>query len=154
MEHDRPLPAVHRAELGEAHREVAVGVAVAAVDENVERAVHRLDPVLDALVDLHPGEHVLGVIVEMPRVCPARSGHVRRYDELKPKPLMEPAAVILHQLADHPAVGKVDRQPLTQLAREGVEPQLGPSLRWSLNSASSSRCRWSSSACFDSQAVP
>ena len=44
----RQLVAVHRAVLGEPHRQVAVAARALLVDQDVHRAVHRLQVVVDA----------------------------------------------------------------------------------------------------------
>ena len=61
----RLLVAVERGELGEAQRQVAIGVhAHLVVQRHVAGAVHRLQPERDALID-HGREHHVGVVVEM-----------------------------------------------------------------------------------------
>ena len=63
------LVAVHRAELEEPQRQLAVGAQPAPVDEDVERAVHRLEVVLRPLavlvVERHRRVHAVGVPVEV-----------------------------------------------------------------------------------------
>ena len=52
VQHARPLVAVHRAQLAEPHGQVAVAVLPVRVDQDVERAVHRLELVF-GVVQLH-----------------------------------------------------------------------------------------------------
>jgi hypothetical protein len=67
--HDaRLLVAVHRPELEQPQRQLAVRTHAAAVDEDVERAVHRLEVVLGAAVELHGREHAVGEPVEVARL--------------------------------------------------------------------------------------
>ena len=82
--HDaRLLVAVHRAELEEPQRQVAVGPLPALVDQDVERAVHRLEVVVRAPVELHRREHAVGVPVEVARrLEQVRLGDVGRVHEL------------------------------------------------------------------------
>ena len=52
VQHARALVAVDRAQLAQAHRQVAVAVLLVRVDQDVERAVHRLELVF-GVVQLH-----------------------------------------------------------------------------------------------------
>jgi hypothetical protein len=52
------LPAIHGAELGEAHGQVAVAVRLAVEDLDVVRAVHRLQH--EAVEQLVVGHHAVG----------------------------------------------------------------------------------------------
>ena len=61
----RALVAVHVAELGVAHGQVAIALRRVFVDENVTRAVHRLQAVL-GVVELHRRIHVVRVVELVP----------------------------------------------------------------------------------------
>ena len=54
------LVAIHGTELEKSQRQVAVRAQLTLVDEDVERAVHRLQVVPGALVELHRREHPVG----------------------------------------------------------------------------------------------
>ncbi len=56
------------------HRKIPVGTNVFFVDHDVERAVHRLDVVIE-LVNLHRRIHSLFVKIQMPRCFPASCAH-------------------------------------------------------------------------------
>ena len=96
-------------------------------DEDVTRAVHGLDLVLDVVVHDHARVHVLGVVVEVPRRAPeVRLHQMRGEDELEPVLLVHGPAAVLDQLAQHPALRVPHRQPRTDRAREAEQVELGP----------------------------
>ena len=98
VHHARLLVAVHRAELEEAQRQLAVGALVGSEDQDVERAVHRLEVVLLAAVQLHGREHPLGEPVEVAGGLEQLGlGDVRGVDELVAGGLVALARVVLHQ---------------------------------------------------------
>ena len=77
------LVAVDGAELEQAHGQLAVGPLSALEDQDVERAVHRLQVVLLTAVELHGREHPLGEPVEVARGLEQLGlGDVRGVDEL------------------------------------------------------------------------
>ena len=83
VHHARLLVAVDGAELEHAQRELAVRAHPALVDQDVERAVHRLEVVLGAAVELHRREHAVGEPVEVARrLEQVRLRDVRRVHEL------------------------------------------------------------------------
>ena len=61
------LVAVDRAELEEAQRQFAVAALARLEDQHVERAVHRLQVVALALVELHRRVHAVGEPLQVPR---------------------------------------------------------------------------------------
>ena len=129
VHHARLLVAVDGAELEEPHRQLAVGALAALVDEDVERAVHRLEVVLLAAVELHGREHALGEPVEVARRLEERAlGDVRRVDELVARLHVALPRVVLHEPADGPALGVEDGQARADLLGEGEEVELGAEL--------------------------
>ena len=80
VKHAGLLEPVDRAELRDPDRQLAVRAFLPLVDEDVERAVHRLEHVL-LLVDLQE-VHVLAVEVSVPRLLPEVDlGDMRRVDD-------------------------------------------------------------------------
>ena len=77
------LVPVDRAELEEPQRQLAVGAAARVEDQVVHRAVHRLEVVVRALVELHGREHAVGVPVQVAGGLEQLAlGDVRGVDEL------------------------------------------------------------------------
>ena len=122
------LEAVHRPELEQPQRQVAVRAAAGPVDEVVHRAVHRLEAVLRPF-EVDGREHALGEVRQVARgVEQPVLGDVRGADVVEPLLDVPPADVVLHLPLDDAALGVVDRQPRAQLVGEGVEVQLGAEL--------------------------
>ena len=125
LNHAGLLIAVDGAKLTESHREVAIGPALALVDEDMEGAVHRLDPVLRIVTVLHPRVHALGEVVQMPRGPPQlRLGEMGCEDEVEPKALMHRPAVILDDLPQLSTLGVPDGESGAKLWWEAEEIQL------------------------------
>ena len=83
VHHARLLVAVHRAELEQPQRQLAVRPLPRPVDEHVHRAVHRLGVVLLPLVELHGRVHAVGVPLEVAAdLEQVDLGDVGREDEL------------------------------------------------------------------------
>ena len=98
LEHTGLLVAIDGAELEEAHGQLAVGALAAPVHEDVERAVHGLEVVLRAPVELHGGVHAVGEPVQVTRLLEERAlGDVRRVDELVARLDMALPRVVLHE---------------------------------------------------------
>ena len=82
-------------------------------------------------------------------------GQVRGPHELVAGFLVLGLGEVLHELADHAPLGVEHRQTPADLGREVEQVELRPEAAViALFSASSRRCRWSSSAALDSHAVP
>ncbi len=127
MQHARLLVPVHGAELEQTQGQLAVAARPAAIDEDVEGAVHRLEVVLGAPVQLHGWEHPVGEPVQVARCLEeVLLGDVRRVDELVACLLVTLARVVLEQLAHQPTLGVEHSQPRPDLLREGEEIELGP----------------------------
>ena len=125
MQCSRALVAVHGAELEHAQRQLAVRTLALAEDQAVHRAVHGLG-VVDAVVHLHRRVHALGVEVEVPGGLEQPGvGQVRRIHELIAAGLVAVAAVVLHDLAHHRALGMPHGQPAAQLSGEAQQVELG-----------------------------
>ena len=101
----RALIPVHVAEFGVALRQVAVGFWRIFIDEDVARAVHRLEAVL-RVVERHGRVHVLVVIAFMTADFPKFAAHdVGRVDELIAAADALVAHPVFHDLADEAAPG-------------------------------------------------
>ena len=137
----RELVPVHGPHLGDANRQLAVAVQLAFVDENVARAVHRLDDVLLPL-DVHD-EHVVAVVGEMPRCLPqVRFRDVRREDEL----VAALAVLVASGTAPSPRArwhpsGCQNTSPPPASSLTSNRSSALPSRRWSRFSASAKRVR-------------
>ena len=123
-----PFVAVDRAELEQAHRELAIAALPCREDQAVHRAVHRLH-VVRAVVHLHRRVHAVLVEAEMPRLLEQVAvRQVRREHELVAALVVALAAVVLHQLAHDGALRMPHRQPPTQFVREAEQVELGGEL--------------------------
>ena len=126
VHHPGQLVAVDGPELEEPQRQLAVGALPALEHQDVERAVHRLEVVLVASVQLHRGEHPLGEPVEMARRLEQPGfGDVWGVDELVPGRLVALPRVVLDQSPDGASLRVEDGQPGPDLIGEGEEIQLG-----------------------------
>ena len=111
VQHARPLVAVHRAQFAQPHRQVAVAALPVRIDQDVERAVHRLELVLGVL-ELHAREHVLRVEAGVPRGLPeVESRHVRRVDQRVAALQVLVAHPVFELFADDAALGMEEDQP-------------------------------------------
>ena len=128
--HDaRLLVAVHGAELEEPQRELAVAARPTPEDQDVERAVHRLEVVLGAAVELHRRVHAVGEPVEVPAdLEQMRLRDVRRVHELVPRGHVALARVLLHEHADGAALRVEHREPRADLVGEREEVELDAEL--------------------------
>jgi len=125
VDHARLLVAVHRAELEQPHRELAVGPRARAVDQDVIRTVHRLEVVLRAAVELHRREHPVRVPVEVTAdVEQLPLGDMRRRHEQVVVLDVALSRVVLHQHADQTATRMEDREPRPDLVGEGEQVEL------------------------------
>ena len=113
----RALEAVDRPQLRPAIRQVAVAAQPRLVDRQVERAVHRLELVLDVL-DLDRRVHVrlvvLGVPARLPQVEPRDVGRV---DEVVAAREVLVAPVVLDLLADEAALRVPQHEAGARLVR-------------------------------------
>ena len=81
VHHARTLVAIDGAELAQAHRQVAIRLQRVAIDQDVERTVHRLHAVF-RIVQFHGDEHVLRVVAFVAAGLPQIDArHVRRVDQ-------------------------------------------------------------------------
>ncbi|MEY9489802.1 hypothetical protein RKD26_005596 [Streptomyces calvus] len=128
--HDaRLLVPVHGPELEQAQRQFTVGTTARVEDQVVHRAVHGLEVVVHALVELHGRVHAVGVPVQVARgleELPLR--RVRGVDELVALLLVAAARVVLHDPADDAALGVEDGEAGADLLRDGEQVQLAAEL--------------------------
>ena len=123
-----PLVAVHRAQLEQPQRQLAVAALARPEDQAVHRAVHRLH-VVRAVVHLHRRVHAVGVPGEVADCLEQLAvGEVRREHELVAAVLVALPAVVLDQLAHDGALGVPDGEPAAELVREAEQVELGGEL--------------------------
>ncbi len=67
MHHAAALIAIHRAQLAQPHRQLAIAAQLVAINQDVARTVHRLQAVL-RVVQLHAREHIFRVMLRCPEV--------------------------------------------------------------------------------------
>ena len=111
------LVAIDRAKLEQAQGQFSIGALPRLVDEDVKRAVHGFEVVVDSLFHDRSGgvallvnpdgrKHSLLVPGEVPRGFKEITlGDVRAVHELVSSFLMPDAGVILHRASDNPALG-------------------------------------------------
>ena len=119
------LVAVERGELGEAQRQLAVGVPAHLVEErHVAGAVHRLQAEGDVLIH-HRREHdVLVVVVVARALVQVFLDHVPRPDVLVAVAGLRLADVAFHQVAQHLALGGEERQARADVIGEVEQAEL------------------------------
>ena len=134
VHHAGLLVAVDAAELEHPQGQLPVAALARPEDEDVERAVHRLEVVVLAgraplVVEVHRREHAVGVPVEVARLLEQRRlGDVGRVDELVAALLVAPARVVLHEPAHETALGVEHGQARADLVGEREQVQLGAEL--------------------------
>src|SRR5919107_971112 len=102
-----------------------VGPAPRVEDQVVHRAVHGLEVVVRALVELHGRVHAVGVPVQVTRgleELPLR--RVRGVDELVALLLVAAPRVVLHDPADDAALGVEDGEAGADLLRDREQVEL------------------------------
>ncbi len=132
----RLLVPVHRPELEQAQRKLAVGPAARVEDQVVHRAVHRLQVVVlagladvavlvELGVEVHRRKHAVLVPVQVTGHLVQRAlGDVRGVDELVALGDVPAARVVLEFLADDPALRMEHRETGPQLVGEAEQVQL------------------------------
>ncbi len=140
MQRAGQLVAVHGSVLGEPHREVAIAARALLVDEDVHRAVHRLQVVVDAVL----GDRALlvALLVQVDgREHPLLVGHevVRLQEEVLLRDVrgvdvrvavrdMATPGVLLHLAAHEPTARVPYRQPRADLVGEREQVELAAEL--------------------------
>ncbi len=124
MHHSRALVPVHRAQLTQAHRQIAIGAQRVFVNQDVSRAIHRLHAVL-GVVEFHEVEKVLRVVALVARgeeqLAPH---HVRGIDERVAALHVLLAHPVFHLLADDAALGMPENQPGASQVLDGKQVEL------------------------------
>ncbi len=125
----RLLEAVDRAELGQAHRQVAVRARLARIHPVVVRAVHRLEQVRVAILEGHRRVLAVGVV----RVVAARLVELDRADVRRDDLLVAASALLVAQerferAAQHGALGQPHGQALPDHRVMHEELELAPEL--------------------------
>ena len=101
----RALVAIDVAQLGQAHRQVAVTLRRVLVDQDVAGAVHRLQAIL-GIIQFHGGVHIARVKALMAADLPQLAAHhVGREDQRVAAPQAFLAHPVFHHLADDAALG-------------------------------------------------
>src|SRR5262249_58396247 len=125
-ERARALVAMQPPDVGEAQRKVAIGTQRVPIDQRRLRAVHRLEA-KQLLLGLYE-EHVLAVIIPVPRLLPQLLvDEDRRGDLLIPRGVEILAHEALELAHDRPAARQPDRRPRRDLV-EDEEVELAPEL--------------------------
>ena len=136
VHHAGLLVAVDRAELEQAQRQLAVGALTGTEDQVVHRAVHRLQVVVEALlddvavlvlflVDAHRRVHAVLVPLQMAGdLIEMALGDVRGLHEAVVVLAVHLARVVLHGVDDRRALGMEHGQTRAQLLREGEQVHL------------------------------
>ncbi len=105
------LVAVHGSEFAQPHRQFAIAAELIAVNQDVARAVHRLQAIL-GVIEFHAHEHILGVMAQVAgRLPQIRAHHVRRIDQVVTAREILVAHPVLDQLTDDSALGVEENQP-------------------------------------------
>ena len=118
------LVAIDRAQFAPADGELAVAVLVGVVHPDVKGAVHRLELVQD-LVDLHRGIHVLAVEIEVPGGLPEiLAGDVRGVQQLVAVAVVFVLPVVLEEPAQQRAAGLPENQSRADLVLDGEQTEL------------------------------
>ena len=82
MQYARAFVPIHSAKLGQAHRQLAITAQARLVNQDVARAIHRLQLIV-GLFDLDRAEHILAVKIGVPAGLPQIQAHdVRRVDQI------------------------------------------------------------------------
>ena len=125
VQHAGALVAIDGAELGEAHGQLAITAQFRFVNENVARAIHRLELVV-GLLDFDRAEHILAVKIGVAAGLPQIEQHdVRRVDQLVAAPQQFVAQPVFHELADQAALGMPEDQARAGLVLNAEEIELG-----------------------------
>ena len=110
VHHARSLVAIHRAQFAQPHRKIAIAVQLVFVNQNVARAVHRLELIL-GVVQLHGLEHVVAVEIGVPGNLPQIAPHdVRRVDQRVAARQVLIAHPVFDDLANAAALGMEENQ--------------------------------------------
>src|SRR5690606_25075328 len=124
-----PPPSTYTLSLHDALPIFTVGTPARVEDQVVHRAVHGLEVVVHALVELHGRVHAVGVPVQVARGLEELPlGGVRGVDELVALLLVPAPRVVLHDPADDAALGVEDGEAGADLLRDGEQVQLAAQL--------------------------
>ena len=116
MDDPRFFVAIDAPEFEEPHGQLAVGPLPAAIDEDVHGAVHGLQVVALALVELHGREHSIGERLQVARDLEEIGlRDVRCVDELVAPVFVALAGIVLHQPTDGRTLRMEDGQTRTDL---------------------------------------
>ncbi len=111
VHHARTFVAIHRPQLAQAHRQIAIRLQRVFVDQDVPGTIHGLQAIF-RVVKLHGVEHVLRVVALVPRgkkQLPPR--HVRGVDQRVAALQVLGAHPVFHLFADDAALGMPENQP-------------------------------------------
>ena len=119
------LVTVDRTELEESQRQFAVAALAGLIDQCVERAVHRLQVVQLAIVELHWRVHALGEPLQVTgRFEQVGLGDVGRIDKLVAARDVAGPRVVLHDATHRAALGMKDREARADLRGKRKEVEL------------------------------
>ena len=124
VHHARALVAIDGAELAQAHRQIAIRLERVAIDEDVERTVHRLHAIF-RVVQFHGGEHVLRVVAFVAGGLPQIDARdVRGVDQRVAALQVLVAHPVFHLFADEAALGMPEDQARAGELLDGEQVEL------------------------------
>ncbi|CAB4907052.1 unannotated protein [freshwater metagenome] len=136
MHHPRLLVPIDRSKFEHAQGQLAVAATASTVDQNVERAIHGFEVIVNSrarylalvvphLIDLHRREHALGIPRQVTALLEeVRFGDVWGVHKLVTRFLVTPAGVVLHGAANHAALGMKNGKPRAHFFRKTEQVKL------------------------------
>ena len=126
VQHAGALVAIHGAELGQAHRQIAIAAQARLVNQNVARAIHGLELVV-GFFDFDRAEHVFAIEIGVAAGLPQIQAHdVRRVDEIVAAAQQFVAQPVFHQLANQAALGMPEDQARAGFFLDAEKIELRP----------------------------
>ena len=126
VQHARALVAIHGAQLGQAHRQLAIAAQARFVNQDVARAIHGLELVV-VFLDFDRAEHILAIKIGVAAGLPQFQAHdVRRVHQIVAAAQQFVAQPVFHHFADQAALGMPENQPRPGLFLNGKQVQLLP----------------------------
>ena len=126
VHHAGTLIAIHRPQFTQPHRQIAIRLQRILVNQNVERAIHRLQAVF-GIVEFHDVEHVFRVVAFVARGLPQLPPHhMRRVHQRISALDVLVAHPVFHLFADDSALGMPENQSWPGQLLNGKQVELLP----------------------------